>query len=91
MVSPESRSRDEVHKRAEYERGGVPEYWLLDPHREEAWFFRRAESGRYEPARLDVEGRYTTPLLPEIALPVADLWRRPLPDPIELLRKWDLL
>lgn len=31
IISPDSEERDRVHKFAEYERGGVREYWLIDP------------------------------------------------------------
>lgn len=37
IVSPESRDRDYLVKKALYERGGVQEYWIIDPA------YRRAE------------------------------------------------
>ena len=33
IISPESRGRDRGDKHFEYEKGGVREYWLLDPER----------------------------------------------------------
>ena len=48
VVSPGSRTRDRVHKLAEYEAGGVPEYWVIDPERQWAAFYLRTAEGRYE-------------------------------------------
>jgi Uma2 family endonuclease len=47
IVSPESLDRDRGAKFAEYEAGGVSEYWLLDPLRRWAEFYRLGEEGRY--------------------------------------------
>ena len=91
VTSPESRFRDEVHKLAEYERGGVSEYWLLDPHRQEAEFYRLDDTARYSPRKPEPGGVYTSPLLPEMRLEVAWLWQRPLPDTIEVLRDWGIV
>lgn len=40
ILSPGSGATDRGEKFDEYERGGVREYWLLDPHRGQAQFFR---------------------------------------------------
>ena len=40
IVSPSSGKRDRETKFAGYERVGVPEYWLVDPVRREAAFYR---------------------------------------------------
>jgi Uma2 family endonuclease len=88
VVSPESRSRDEVHKRTEYERGGVGEYWLLDPSKEEAIFHRLDSRGRFQEAERGSDLIYTTALLPEMRLETGWFWQRPLPDTIEILRAW---
>ncbi len=90
VVSPESRFRDAVHKVAEYERGGVPEYWLIDPERESATFYRLGSNGRFAAAE-PTGGVYRTALLPDLHIDPAWLWQRPLPDPIDLLRSWNAL
>ncbi|QTA90792.1 Uma2 family endonuclease [Desulfonema magnum] len=36
IISPESRTRDKKEKFSEYEKGGVREYWLIDPDEEKA-------------------------------------------------------
>jgi Uma2 family endonuclease len=43
VISPSSRRQDEVLKRDLYERGGVAEYWIVDPEAETVKVFRRAE------------------------------------------------
>ena len=40
IVSPESIARDRGDKFAEYEAGGVREYWLMNPARREALFYQ---------------------------------------------------
>lgn len=48
VVDDESRHRDTVEKFGEFERGGVREYWVVDPPRREARVYR-LKDGRYEP------------------------------------------
>jgi hypothetical protein len=58
--SPESHRRDRVEKFAEYERGGVPEYWILDPVRQETLFYVLNADGIYEPVEPDAKGACIT-------------------------------
>lgn len=85
VVSPDSTERDRGRKYVAYEKAGIPEYWLFDPVRKEAYFYRLGEDGRYH-AILPEGGRYTTPLLPGFWLKETWLWDDPLPSPIRLLR-----
>ena len=91
VTSPDSQTRDRIHKLAEYERGGVEEYWLIDPEREEAIFHRRGGDGRYAITPPDAEGVYRTPQLPEAALRVDWLWRRTPPTVLDILRQWGII
>ncbi|MFN0096370.1 MAG: Uma2 family endonuclease [Dehalococcoidia bacterium] len=50
VISPGSRTTDRVAKFAEYEEGGIPEYWLIDPQRESAEFYVLDANGRYQAA-----------------------------------------
>ena len=54
VASPESRLRDRGEKLAEYEMGGVREYWLLDPDLERADFHVLGDDGRFR--RVEAEG-----------------------------------
>lgn len=85
IVSPESLDRDRGAKFAEYEAGGVSEYWLLDPLRRWAEFYRLGEEGRYRTAFAGAEGRYQSHALPGFWLRVEWLWQEPLPHPLRAL------
>lgn len=57
IVSPESGPRDRGEKFYEYEAGGVEEYWLIDPIREQVEVYRLAE-GRYRLVQPEEGGLY---------------------------------
>ena len=78
VISPESIGRDRGDKFAEYEAGGVPEYWLLDPQRRWAECYQLAGS-LYRPAFSGAEGQYHSLALPGFWLRVEWLWQSPLP------------
>jgi Uma2 family endonuclease len=79
VASPESAARDRGEKFLEYEAAGVPEYWLIDPLREEAGFYRLGADGRYRLAPLDADGWYHSTVLPGFRLRPDWLWQHPLP------------
>ena len=85
IISPESLERDRGAKFAEYEAGGVAEYWLLDPLRRWAEFYQLGEEGRYEIAFIGREGVYHSGMLPGFWLRVEWLWQEPLPHPLRAL------
>ncbi len=87
VVAPGSVVRDYGEKFEAYERAGVGEYWLLDPARREARFFRVSETGLYASAALDSASCYRTPRLPALALDVASLWVDDLPDVAEIVQR----
>lgn len=89
IVSPESALRDRGAKYAEYEAGGVREYWVLDLEERRADFFVRDADGRYERAHPDANGVYRATALPAFRLDVNGLWQRPLPTLREALRRWE--
>lgn len=86
IISEDSVERDREDKFKEYERSGVLEYWILDPLRQESWFYVRNVDGRFELSQPDAEGIYQSPVLPKFRLPVALFWRDPLPDIYEVVR-----
>lgn len=79
VVSSDSDARDRSDKFREYEAAGIPEYWLLDPIRREALFYRLGGDGRYHLSPTDAGGRYHSLTVPGFALRVAWLWQQPLP------------
>ena len=89
IVSPESQTRDRVHKFAEYEAGGVPEYWLVDPDRRTAYFFRRTRAGKYKPVKVGADGTYHSKAVAGFWLKVGWLWQRP--STMDVLRAWGVV
>ena len=83
IVSEESIERDHGDKFREYEIGGVPEYWIIDPLHDEARFYRLNGQGRYERQSEGADGDYRTPALPGLALHVPTFWQNELPGPTE--------
>lgn len=86
IVSPESVARDHGDKFAEYETGGVPEYWIIDPLREECRFYRLGEAGLYVRQEIDTDDQYRTPVMPDFALHVPTLWLDKLPAPGQIVK-----
>ena len=87
VLSPDSETRDRVDKLQEYEAAQIPEYWIFDRLRSEAFFFRLGTDGRYHLAPVDQDGIYHSQLLEGFRLRVDWLWRRPLPTLAEALRE----
>jgi Uma2 family endonuclease len=90
IVSEESAERDHGEKFIEYEKGGVKEYWIVDPLREECRFYRLDEAGRYRRQTEDVNGNYHPAALPGLAVHVPILWSEQLPGPaatVDAVRK----
>jgi Uma2 family endonuclease len=82
VVSIASIVTDYDIKFGEYEKGGVKEYWIIDPKRRVVNFHRLNEQGFYEPINAP-DNRYTTPLLPQFVFDTAILWRNKLPATLE--------
>lgn len=76
IVSSDSRSRDRGDKFYEYEKAGIEEYWIVDPERRRAEFYRLRE-GAYEPVLPDAEGKLYSSALPGFFVRVEWLWTRP--------------
>ena len=84
IVSPDSLTRDRGDKFVEYEKGGVKEYWLIDPIRESADFYY-LENGVYRPITVSADGIYQSKVLAGFWLRVEWLWQEPLP-PLRLFQ-----
>jgi Uma2 family endonuclease len=77
VKSPSTGKYDETLKRRLYEREGVSEYWIVDPHTEVVRVYRRADRGFARAIELSHEAGdvLTTPLLPELKLRLADVFK----------------
>lgn len=78
ILSPSTRHVDEQVKLRLFDRGGVREYWLVDPDRDSVTVFRRQPDGSFvNVARLTGDGHdvLTTPLMAGLAIPLAELFR----------------
>jgi Uma2 family endonuclease len=86
IISPESVGRDRGEKFLEYEAGGVPDYWLIDPQRQWAEFYR-LEEGRYRLLHAGTEGIVRPHTIPDFWLRVEWLWQQPMPRIVDVLRE----
>ncbi len=69
----EDRERDLVTKRTEYARAGIQEYWIVDPEQETVTVLSLT-GDVYSKGNLFGRGDVvTSPLLPELTLPVAEI------------------
>lgn len=89
IISPDSEERARVHKFAEYERGGVREYWLIDPQKRVAEFYMLGEEGKYLLQAQGEAGEYHSAVLQGLWLRIEWLWA--LPPEIEVLRAWGII
>lgn len=89
IISPDSEERDRVHKFAEYERGGVREYWLIDPQKRVAEFYVLGGEGKYVLQASGEAGEYHSVVLQGLWLRIEWLWE--LPPEIEVLRAWGIV
>lgn len=87
IVSPESGPRDRGEKFYEYEAGGVREYWLIDPDRRQAEFYRLGPDRRYRLSFGGEAGVYRSEVLPGFWLKGEGLWQEPLPPVLQVLRE----
>ena len=74
------RRRDLGRKRQVYAAAGVPEYWIFDPVNDDAALLELRDGEYVQRARLTAGDRLTTPLLPGLSIPLADVFchrRRP--------------
>ena len=69
------RNRDLVRKRQVYAEAGIPEYWICD-RRDDTVRQLELRNGQYvERAVLTADDTLTTPLLPGLDIPLADVFR----------------
>jgi Uma2 family endonuclease len=91
IISPGSRAVDRGQKFYEYEQGGVPEFWLIDPQRQQAEFYQRGTDGIYRLVPAGEEGIYRSKILAGLWLKATWLWQSPLPSTLSVLKEWKLI
>ena len=74
-VLSSDRRRDLVRKRQLYAEAGVAEYWIFDPRADTATLLELRDGEYVERAVLTDADVLTTPLLPGLAIPLADVFR----------------
>lgn len=85
ITSPGSRRTDRVIKFAEYERGGVMEYWIIDPKVRSVEFYVRDHSGLFQEVLVGEDDVYRSRELPGFWFNTDWLWSRP---PLTEVFKW---
>ena len=79
-VLSDNRNRDLVFKRQIYAEAGVREYWPIDPRSDTVTQLELHDGAYVERTVLNVDDVLTTPLLPGLSIPLADIFqhrRRP--------------
>lgn len=79
VISPESVGRDRGEKFYEYQRAGIPEYWLIEPDSGRAEFYQLDGEGVYALIQPEPDGRYQSRALSGFWLQVAWLRQFRLP------------
>jgi Uma2 family endonuclease len=77
ILSPSTRKTDEHVKRQLFDRGGVREYWVVDPELDVVQVFRRQDDGQFPSvAELSRErnDQLATPLLPGLTIQLTSLF-----------------
>ena len=91
IISEDSGERDRVTKYLEYERGGVGEYWLLDPEQQTQEFLALGADGRFVPVLVSEDGVYRSAVLPQFWIRTEWLWQKPRLTMVDVLKIWGLL
>jgi Uma2 family endonuclease len=84
IVSPESVERDYEKKRKQYQRAGVPEYWIVDELEEKVTLLRLAANRRYREVR-PRKGVLTSEAMFGFWLRTEWLWQEPRPKKTAIL------
>lgn len=91
VVSDQSRRRDRVHKLAEYEAGGVREYWLIDPVLEHAELYRLAEGGRFARGAAGRSAVLRSEVVPGMWFRAEWFWPESMPMLHDVWTEWGLV
>lgn len=91
VLSPESGPRDRGDKFDEYEAAGIPEYWLIDPIRDEVTLWRLADDGHYRTVFCSGEGRVASDVVEGFWVRAEWFREDAMPTALEVLRTWGVV
>lgn len=74
ILSPSTAKRDRTEKKDIYERNGVDEYWIVDPHGRSVTVFQLSER-RYDEGQVFESGTIRSHVLPKLRVSVEKLFR----------------
>jgi Uma2 family endonuclease len=86
IVSPDSVERDYYKKRLQYERFGVPEYWIVDEMDEAVLLLRLDSKGKYREVK-SRKGILHSQVLTGFWLDPRWLWQRPFADEADTVQR----
>ena len=89
ILGDATRERD-LEMRVEYARGGVPEYWMIDPEQKWAEVCRLTSGGTYETASDSSSGLLKSEVFPGLWFRTEWLLDEPTPRVDTVLREWGL-
>jgi Uma2 family endonuclease len=89
VISPGSGRKDRGDKYFEYEVSGIKEYWLIDPERQHAEFYRLGEDKLYHTVSLEADKIFRSETITGFWFPVNWLWN--IPNELEALREVGLI
>ncbi|MEO1289147.1 MAG: Uma2 family endonuclease [Chloroflexota bacterium] len=78
IISPSTGRVDRGDKYYEYEKGGVPEYWIIDPISKRVDVYNLDDEGNYQPQ--GTTDKITSTVLDGFELDAKMLWQDDLPD-----------
>lgn len=78
IISPATGHVDRGDKYYEYQNGGVPEYWIIEPESKRVDVYHLDDEGHYQPIQGD--GKIISQELPNFVLDVTLLWQDDLPE-----------
>lgn len=80
MLSPSTAAKDKREKYRAYERAGVPQYLVIDPHEQYAELYALGADGRYAPpAILAAEDVLELAVAPGMGMTLSEIFGWPLP------------
>ena len=90
IVSTDSVKRDYEDKFEEYQSGGVPEYWLINPLSQQVSFFQHDANGLFRSVPANADGIYYSTGLPGFWVRWEWFWQSPPPSMSAMRKEFGL-